>query len=231
MQVKLVLQRNRLFVESPEKKILEKLLEDIDIKAAHEASGNAGIKSGQGRLDIAAAAIATTMRTIDLTKVPQDPEDAGEGGGDATQTQTQTQTQPGLDKRAGAQRAGGDEDDEEAEEAERSFRVATNAAAESGAPSRSRASASASASAAAAGAQQRGNGAKLGPETCEPRPVPHSNQSALPEEGGHVEIFSFEISPLHVRSRMLQGRLQPCFRVHLNCQDLDSYSVFAAAPL
>lgn len=209
MQVKLVLQRNRLFVESPEKNILEKLLEDIDIKAAHEACGNAGIKSGQGRLDTAAAAIATTMQTIDLTKVPQEDHD-DDGDGD----------QPGT---SGGKQRGGDVEDEEAEEAERSFRAggATNTGAKktlacasaraAGAGAQTNAGKGNSNSAAAQGAHPGGRGSKEGGEQCAPQPVPHSKQSAVPEEAANVELFSFEISPLHVRSRCFCFRCILCF--------------------
>lgn len=197
MQVKLVLQRNRLFVESPEKRILEKLLDDVDIKAAHQASGNAGIKCGQGRLDVAAAAIATTMQTIDLTKVPQDQDGEGGGGVDVAQ--------PGLATSGGKQRGRGDEDDEEAEEAERSLEAGASGAKRT--EKRAPAPATASATAAVVGSEQqpehsavqRSSGGTQGAESCAPKPVPHSDQSAIPEGGAPVELFSFEISPLHVR--------------------------------
>lgn len=192
MQVKLVLQRNRLFVESPEKKILEKLLDDIDIKAAHEACGNAGIKSGQGRLDTAAAAIATTMQTIDLTKAPEEPKEDEEGREpDATQQKNAN----GV----GQKRPRDDDDDVEAAEAERSLQ--NNGAAAS------RTARNGSGNGVEAGQQRRGNGEAAaingGDGVCDgkPHPVPHSKQSALPPEAeSDVQLFSFEISPLHVCS-------------------------------
>jgi len=46
LQVKLVLQRNKLFVESPDKQVLQRLLKDSDISAAHAACGGGGITSG-----------------------------------------------------------------------------------------------------------------------------------------------------------------------------------------
>lgn len=199
LQVKLVLQRNRLFVESPEKKILEKLLEDIDIQAAHEACGNAGIKTGHGRLDIAAAAIATTMQTIDLTKAPQDANGEGEGG-----------QLPG-----GTKNGKQDDEDAEAEEAERSLRNAGSTNGSSKVVVRP-AAAGASNVAATGRTKSQPNGVnrnsnngnaqegsasleKEGRQQCAPNPVPHSNQSALPKESANMETFSFEISPLHVR--------------------------------
>ena len=66
MQVKLVLKRNRLYVESPEKAILLELLQHEVIAAAHAAAGGAGIAAGAGRKDAAAAAMASEMQTIDL---------------------------------------------------------------------------------------------------------------------------------------------------------------------
>lgn len=170
VQVKLVLQKNQLFVESPDKQVLQKLLKDGDIKAAHEAAGGGGIVQGRGRRDTAAQAMASHLQNIDLTEAVPDEDEGG---------------------------------DEEAAEAEREMRAA--AAGSTGAtPSTSgRPSAAGSAagptpagSSAAAGA---GEGAAQ-KARCESRPVPFAESSAIAAVSEHdVDIFSFEISALHVR--------------------------------
>jgi hypothetical protein len=78
-----VLKRNRLFVESPEKAILASLLEHPDIAAAHDAVGGGGIQTGSGRRDVAAAAMASTLEKLDLTRTatndgPSEDEEAAE---------------------------------------------------------------------------------------------------------------------------------------------------------
>lgn len=172
VQVKLVLQRNQLFVESPDKQVLQKLLKDSDIKAAHEASGGRGILQGRGRRDTAAQAMASHLQNIDLTEaVPDD--DLADAGGDG---------------------------DAEAAEAEREMHAASAKAQPAGGPAAAGpaaagGSAAAAADAAAVGAAKAATAAK-----CENRPVPFAEASAIGAVSEHdVDIFSFEISALHVR--------------------------------
>lgn len=79
MQVKLVLQRNRLYVESPDKSILEALLEHAVIAEAHDASGGGGIRAGAGRRDTAAQAFTSTMEQLDLSKAAATADAAAAG--------------------------------------------------------------------------------------------------------------------------------------------------------
>jgi hypothetical protein len=189
VQVKLVLQRNRLFVESPDKAILQKLLEDVDIQAAQDACGGSGIKSGHARLDTAAQAITTRMQTIDLTKALEPEEEDGHEGNDGADGTA-------IEGRAARHERG--EADVEAEEAEASMlaaaqqRTATNGSSVVATGKGRRGQAAAAGSTGASGGSHA--------TACEPRPIPFAKQSAIPDGPEQdVEIFSFEISPIHVR--------------------------------
>lgn len=170
LQVKLVLQRNKLFVESPDKQVLQRLLKDSDISAAHAACGGGGITSGRGRRDTAAQAMASHLQNIDLTEnVPDEDLNDAEGDGDV-----------------------------EAAEAERDLLAASAGAA---AAKGSSASAPPGRGAAAAGAAGRPVAGQAGqaPAQCESRAIPFAEKSAIGAVSEHdVDIFSFEISALHV---------------------------------
>lgn len=169
-QVKLVLQRNQLFVESPDKQVLQKLLRDADIKAAHEAAGGGGIVQGRGRSDTAAQAMASHLQNIDLTEAVPDEDQDG---------------------------------DEEAAEAEREMRAAV--AGSTGATPSASGRPSAAGSAAGRPPAGRSGAAGAGEDPgkkarCESKPIPFAENSAIAAVSEHdVDIFSFEISALHVR--------------------------------
>ena len=204
LQVKLVLQRNRLFVESPDKEILETLLEHPDIAAAHEAAGGGGIRAGTGRRDTAAQRMATDMERIDLANAQAQADaaaavaaadDADAGAAEAAEAEREAAAV------AGGSMAG----------AARGVASAAGAAASGATGAGAAVAAVAQAGSASAGGTKQPAELRMGgggTEDAEVRPcghqhiVPYAEASAIaPEADMDEQIFSFEIAAAHVRSR------------------------------
>jgi hypothetical protein len=63
-------------VESPDRVILEMLLEHPDIAKAHGEAGGGGIRAGAGRKDLAASTMAQDLVSLDLTKAAKNAQEA-----------------------------------------------------------------------------------------------------------------------------------------------------------
>lgn len=212
--MKLVLQRNRLYVESPDQAILERLLEHPDIAKAHEEAGGGGIRAGAGRKDLAASTMARDLVSIDLKKAAKDGEAAAaaaDGSGDTGPGIAPLLPSAGRDSRDGNDfvEPTHPQDRERAERAQLTRELAAAEEAAAGAEAGMEAAAQSVTHAQKTGqrvdvVQRAAVGA--GDEIRAVGGSGHAEASAIGHASDDVEIYSFEISASHVRTLFMLCR-------------------------